>query len=498
MTALAFFSGQSLLHALGWSLLHFCWQGMIVAVLLACVLGLLRGRSPQSRYVAACLALALMIVLPLATFVRLATVAPVVQSAITNPALARDSAQSLQSGFGEVAAPWLDQVVSTLDHAMSWLLAGWVTGVILLLCRLNIGLIVARKMRSVTAEAVPIELQRQFHELTYRLGITRPVSLIGSALIQVPTVIGWFRPVILMPMGCLLGLSTIQVEAVLAHELAHIKRHDYLVSVFQAFIEAMLFYHPAVWWISSQLRKEREHCCDDLAVKISGDSLAYAKALSFLEEHRSFSPVVALGANGGVLAMRIRRLLGCKETPVVSRMAAAMLLTIVITAAGLCIGTVVLAHADTGKKVASQEKGSQSLPAMYQQWVDEDVLWIITPEERSAYLKLTENSERDAFIKQFWERRNPTPSAAENTFKQEHYRRIAYANKHFTADVPGWRTDRGRIFIIYGQPVSIDVHPLGDEHSAKAYETWHYRSKDMKFVDDCNCGDYRLQTLAKK
>jgi GWxTD domain-containing protein len=180
-------------------------------------------------------------------------------------------------------------------------------------------------------------------------------------------------------------------------------------------------------------------------------------------------------------------------------MVAAMLLTFIITAAGLCIGTVVLAHADTGRQMAVQEKDSQNLPPVYQRWVDEDVLWIITPEERSTYLKLAGNSERDAFIKQFWERRNPTPGAAENTFKQEHYRRIAYANEHYAADVPGWRTDRGRIFILYGKPVSIEVHPLGDEHSAKAYETWHYRSKDMKFVDDdCNCGDYRLQALAKE
>lgn len=514
MTALAFFSGQSLMHALGWSLLHFCWQGTIIAVLLACALVLLAGRSPQTRYVAACFALVLMIVLPLATFARLATMSPASEAAFTNLAVERDSARSLQSGLEGTTEPWLDQVAGTLDRAMPWVLGVWLAGAIFLLVRLNLGLMAVQKMKSATAETVPLELQRQFHELRQRLCIARPVRLISSAVVQVPTVIGWFRPVVLMPIGCLTGLSTIQVEAILAHELAHIRRHDYLVSVLQSSAEAVLFYHPAVWWVSKQIRREREHCCDDVAVKISGNSLAYAKALSFLEEHRASLPMVALGVNGGVLAMRIRRLLGRKEAPAVSRLAALTLLAAVVAVAGLCISTAARAEANAGKQQAILKTATQTIPPIYQKWVDEDVVWIITPQERVEYDKLANNDERDAFIKQFWERRNPTPGAAVNAFKQEHYRRIAYVNQHFAAGVPGWETDRGRIFISFGRPDSIDSHPVASG-SEKPYETWHYRTLneiqskqdsaddkvasaiksglDLKFVDVCSCGDYRLQ-----
>ena len=165
-----------------------------------------------------------------------------------------------------------------------------------------------------TNNRIPVGISRSAR----RLGIVRAVTLINSALVQVPIVIGWLRPAVLLPVGCLTGLSTVQIEAIFVHELAHIRRHDYLVSVFQSIVEAVLFYHPAVWWVSKQIRREREDCCDDLAVKISGDPLAYAKALSFLEEQRGSLPAAALGANGGVLAMRIKRLLGYKEPPAYS------------------------------------------------------------------------------------------------------------------------------------------------------------------------------------
>ena len=515
MTALALFSGQSLMHALGWSLLHFCWQGTIAALLLACTLALLGERSAQARYVASCFCLALMMLLPLVTFARLATIHDVRESRITHPSHGGDAALNLRSEAGTATEPWLDRVAGTLDRAMPWVLGIWLTGAILLLVRLNIGLIAARKMRLNIAEAVPLELQRQFDVLKDRLQISRPVRLISSAVVQVPTVVGWLRPAVLMPMGCLLGLSAIQVEAVLAHELAHIRRHDYLVSVLQSFAEALLFYHPAIWWVSKQMRIEREHCCDDAAVKIGGNPLAYAKALSSLEDHRSSLPMVALGANGGVLTMRIRRLLGQKKSLVVSRLAASTLLAAVV-AAGLCVVTVVRAQAEANSQQANSVAASQDLPPMYQQWVDEDVRWIITPQERAAYLKLTSDAERNDFIQQFWERRNPSPGAAINRFKQEHYQRIAYANRHFAAGVPGWETDRGRILILYGRPDSIDSFPLGSG-SAKPREIWHYRSineisseqgvvgdkaagtisndVDLKFVDVCRCGDYRLQPI---
>jgi type II secretory pathway component GspD/PulD (secretin) len=128
--------------------------------------------------------------------------------------------------------------------------------------------------------------------------------------VEVPTVIGWLRPVILLPAGCLLGLSAAQLEAILAHELAHIRRHDYLVNLLQNVVETLLFYHPAVWWVSRRIREERENCCDDLAVEICGDRVTYARALATLEELRHAPGQLALAAAGAPLLQRIRRLAG--------------------------------------------------------------------------------------------------------------------------------------------------------------------------------------------
>jgi GWxTD domain-containing protein len=153
---------------------------------------------------------------------------------------------------------------------------------------------------------------------------------------------------------------------------------------------------------------------------------------------------------------------------------------------------------------------TERLSGVYKKWLDEDVRWIITDEELSAFKKLTTNAERDQFIEAFWQRRDPTPDTAENEYKEEHYRRIAYANEHFAAGMPGWRTDRGRIYIMYGPPTSIDSHPMGGPYQRPAeegggstetfpFEVWRYRylegigqEIEIEFVDDCGCGAYEM------
>jgi uncharacterized protein (TIGR03435 family) len=142
------------------------------------------------------------------------------------------------------------------------------------------------------------------------------VPLLISALVQVPTVVGWLRPVVLVPVGALGGLPAEYLEALLLHELAHIRRHDYLVNMLQSVAEALLFYHPAVWWVSGHIRAERELCCDDVAVSISGNPITYARALAHLESCRPSHLSAALAANGGSLADRIARLLGQSRPPV--------------------------------------------------------------------------------------------------------------------------------------------------------------------------------------
>ena len=168
------------------------------------------------------------------------------------------------------------------------------------------------------------------------------------------------------------------------------------------------------------------------------------------------------------------------------------------------------------RKLSDQERFNQQkelrqeLKGPYKKWVNEDVRWIITDQELKAFKSLSNDEERDAFIEQFWQRRNPDPESPENSFRDENYRRIAYANEHFAAGKPGWMTDRGMIYIKYGKPDSIDSHPSGGTYdrpmdegggttSTFPFETWHYRylegigdNVDIEFVDTCMCGDYHM------
>jgi protocatechuate 3,4-dioxygenase beta subunit len=181
--------------------------------------------------------------------------------------------------------------------------------------RIALGWRLAARLRRSAAATVSSEWQKALQELMVRMRVSAPVSLLASSRTTVPAVVGWLRPVVLMPVEALTGLPISQVRALLAHELAHVLRHDYLVNVLQSMAEALLFYHPAVWWVSNQIRAEREMCCDDLAVEASGDALAFAVALAGLDSHRRARLRAAQTANGGSLLHRIRRLAGEAELP---------------------------------------------------------------------------------------------------------------------------------------------------------------------------------------
>jgi TonB family protein len=524
-------------RALGWTLLHFCWEGAAVAGLLWCALALMPAAWARTRYGAAVLALGLMVAVPAGTFWRLTGEELAARKAMGNAPAQVLEALAVTAGGDGAHVPLRVRVEQALDAAAGWVPAVWLSGVVFFLVRLNLGLAVARRMRAAAAKAVPEAMEETLVRLRRRLGIRRPVRLLclaDAALVQVPTVIGWLKPVVLVPVGCLAGMSAAQAEAVLAHELAHVRRHDYLVSVLQGIVEALLFYQPAVWWVSRQVRRERESCCDDVAVRVAGDRIAYARALSWLEEYRAGLPEIALGANGGVLTMRIRRLLGIAESSVASRAVAAMLLAgsvalsggyaaVAARAQGVAAApntTSAAAPAGTAlgqandlikapdpdpltrrlldnQRTADTKDLTHRLSSVYQTWLDQDVVWIITPEERAAFLKLSEDAERHEFIQSFWLRRD-APGAPPNSFRNEHYARIAYANRHFATDQrPGWKTDRGRIYILYGKPEAIESHP-GDTVNFP-FEVWHYGrvgaaggKADLDFVDLCLCGDYHF------
>lgn len=154
---------------------------------------------------------------------------------------------------------------------------------------------------------------------------------------------------------------------------------------------------------------------------------------------------------------------------------------------------------------AQGQVGPSQLKPEYQEWLKEDVRWIITDEERHDFMKLTTDDQRDQFVVNFWERRNPSPGSKTNAFKEEHYRRLAFANEHFAAAIAGWRTDRGRIYIVYGPPDSIETHSTVEhvngivDSNSLPYQVWRYKhmigigkNQNLRFVDVCSCGDYRL------
>jgi len=297
---------------LGMTLLHFLWQGLLIAALYAAARRIwAQVSSPQTRYLLACGALAAMMAAPFVTWEL--TAAPEQNPETVNRIASTPQAASTPRTGTTTTLP--DSVRATVsgvepEQFLFWVVVIWLAGVMVFWVRLAGGWVVSAGMRSKLVRRAPPQWQDVLRELGAQIGVSQPVELLVSALVQVPTVVGWLRPVVLVPVGALGGLPAEHVEALLLHELAHIRRHDYLINILQSVAESLLFYHPAIWWVSRHIRAERELCCDDLAVSISGDALRYAQALAQLESYRPAHFGAALAANGGSLANRIARLLG--------------------------------------------------------------------------------------------------------------------------------------------------------------------------------------------
>jgi beta-lactamase regulating signal transducer with metallopeptidase domain len=286
---------------IGWSLIHFFWQGAVIALLLqGCLVGC---RTAAGRYRWLMGALMLMIAAPLATawlLSRPEVLLPPVQAALLPTGLAAS----------KVAAP----AASTgLHFSVSWLVYAWLAGVIALSARWLGGWVWLERVRR-GAEPLSGDLSLRCRSLIRHVGVSKSVQFAQSAFLAVPMVVGWLRPVVLIPLSTLTTLSPQQLDSVILHELAHIRRLDAFANLFQILVETLLFYHPAVWWVSHRIRVERENCCDDIAVGIAGDNFGYAMALTLLEAERAF-PTMAMAATGGALKNRVKRLLGQEQVP---------------------------------------------------------------------------------------------------------------------------------------------------------------------------------------
>jgi uncharacterized protein (TIGR03435 family) len=334
MNAIQFLSAEPWVAHLGWMLLHFLWQGVLIAALYAGIRKWIsHSTGPDTRYLLGCAVLAGMAAAPLLTWTLLRQTA-----ASTAPVAAHFAATSAAASVtaGATTTAWMRTVAPRAlpEPLLPWVVLIWLAGALAFWLRLLGGWIFAVRLRSRMVRPAPREWQQALDGLKTRIRVSRPVRLLVSSLVRAPAVVGWLRPVVLVPVGALAGLPAAQVEALLVHELAHIRRHDYLVNVLQSVVEALLFYHPAVWWVSGHIRTEREQCCDDVAVSVSGDVLTYARALAEMESARPAHFKTAMAATGGSLAHRIARLLGQSRptSPTLSGpgiMAAAMLLGII-------------------------------------------------------------------------------------------------------------------------------------------------------------------------
>jgi beta-lactamase regulating signal transducer with metallopeptidase domain/protein involved in polysaccharide export with SLBB domain len=297
---------------IGWTLVHTVWQGAAAAAGLALVLPAGHRLSANARYLLSCGALILIVVSAVGTFIALgADQAPEATLndspiALTTPLDVDDIAEP------QAATPLERRGRDDLDRVMPWVVRVWIVGVALLGVWQFGGWVLLRRLRR-GARAADASSAARFEKLKAMMN-TRRVVLAVTDRIDVPVVIGAFRPLVLAPLAMLNNMSIPQVEAILAHELAHVKRYDYLVNLIQTAVETLLFYHPAVWWISRQIRREREICCDEQAARVCGDRVLYARALSELEASRGVRLAPAAAGHGkSELLVRVRRLLGANR-----------------------------------------------------------------------------------------------------------------------------------------------------------------------------------------
>ena len=301
---------QPLFRAIAAALVHFLWQGTLVAVLLWVGNRILRRSSAQARYAAACGALAVMLALPALTVWRLQ-----VRRVATPPGPGAPSATSTAPAPGRTAAAPSPAQPDSLTPIAPWIVSAWLSGVCFFSIRFLGGYLAAQRLRHRGICPAGEVSKVRLRELAARLRVSRPVRLLESTLVEVPTAVGILRPLILLPAGIATGMAPQQLDSLLAHELAHVARGDYLINLFQALAETLLFYHPAVWWISGRIRIERENVCDDLAVAVTGNPVAYARALVGLAERRDRERRLVVAADGGRLWKRITRLAKSSEPP---------------------------------------------------------------------------------------------------------------------------------------------------------------------------------------
>jgi len=310
--------------SLGWTLLHFWWQGAAIAAAFAVVDRLTRKAGSQARYAVALGALALMPLIVIGTFASEMHTSASAYSAAHGARAARSSTAAVLElpAIRQYSLAMISGVqdrrgllASHAEEMLMWLDGIWMLGVLLLAIRATGGWWQLESLRKSATGVVPAHVDQRFLNICNRLNVGRHVLLRVSDHVISPMVMGLFRATVILPMSAVLRLTTEELEAVLAHELGHIRRWDYACNLLQTALETVLFFHPAVWWLSRTVRDRREICCDEIAVQSCTDPVVYAQTLLRLEEQKLHNSQLAVALNGrrGSLLGRIEKVLGESE-----------------------------------------------------------------------------------------------------------------------------------------------------------------------------------------
>ena len=309
------FLSDSVINAFGWTLIHSTWQGMLLFIFAVSAFYLFRRKSANFRYIAGVSLLMLQVLASVVTFaIYLLKTTPVVASENSVNAVRLTNSPAI--AFSSYELPLSLKMQIWISAHLNELVICWLIGAAVLLLRFAGGWIFTERLRRNAKIVMNREWRARFGVIIAKMNITQSVEFRESAKVLTPMVIGALSPVVLIPIGLLSGFSTTQVEAILAHELAHIRRNDYFINLLQSFVEVVFFFHPVIWWLSNRIRIEREHCCDDIALTVCGDKMSLAHALVKVAEWQTApSMAMAFASKKPLLLQRVQRVLGIQPKP---------------------------------------------------------------------------------------------------------------------------------------------------------------------------------------
>ena len=316
MIDISWISSSPIWSLIGWTILHSLWQFSLIAIILSILLWVLPSRKANFRYAILLFSLIGTIVISGFTITKFIS-----DKSITND-LSIGNTDGLEIELlpspeatpysGLLSSSW-SEIIPQLESLTPYLSIGWIIGVLFSLLYMLFGMLRLRVLSKKGTSTISEEWAKRFQILQTKMGVNRKVQLLLSDLVQGPITFKCFKPVILLPASLMSGLTVPQIEALILHELAHIRRYDFIVNIFQEFVETLFFYHPAVWWISKKIREEREHCCDDLVLGTQNDPFVYADALTQVQlNHFFIKKNLAMSANNnkGIFSKRIFRMFG--------------------------------------------------------------------------------------------------------------------------------------------------------------------------------------------